>query len=202
MGNIFTVGWTAALAWELPHEPIHPFRKKENAMERVDKPGSLTSGGWTVKKNNTFFHNSPINKNNYNNSTKNYSPYLQPLVSNYLMKPGYSKLRYSSNPDTSYREYFKGKYVDYRPIYDALSISPNRKSNKVMKETVQLALHPVYKEIHRRTRRDLFAKFEKFLDAYVLLNYIIILLFSYNILKNRILVNLKLQSNSIYILLE
>ncbi|KAF5299323.1 hypothetical protein FQA39_LY02496 [Lamprigera yunnana] len=158
MGKIFTVGWTAALAWELPHEPIHPFKKKTEAMKRVDKPGTLSSGGWTIEKE--FSSTSDKDKNRYASTIPKYE-----TIKDYLTKPGYSKIRYNGNPDTSYREYLKGKYVDYRPIYDAVAIRPSFKSNNVMKEASSFYEHPVYKEVHRRTRRGLFAKIEKFLDA-------------------------------------
>ncbi|KAF5307134.1 hypothetical protein FQR65_LT07118 [Abscondita terminalis] len=158
MGRIFTIGWTAALAWELPHEPIHPLKKKTEAMKRVDKPGTLSSGGWVVEKGSSS--TSDKYKNIYKDSISKYA-----TIKDYLTNPGYTKIRYNGNPDTSYREYLKGKYVDYRPIYDAFAIRPSFKSNNVMKEAPSFYEHPVYREVHRRTRRDLFGKIEKFLDA-------------------------------------
>ncbi|XP_031338198.1 uncharacterized protein LOC116167098 [Photinus pyralis] len=151
--DIFTIGWTAALAWELPSEPIHLFKKKVQGMERVDKPGSVSSGGWSVQKASS----------STSDSIKN--TYTASAIKDSLTAPGYSKIRYNGKPDTSYREYLRGKYVDYRPIYDALDLKTPFKSNIVMKEPSSFYEHPVYKEVHRRTRRDLFAKIEKFLDA-------------------------------------
>lgn len=156
MGSIFTIGWTAALAWELPHEPIHPFRKKEKALERVSQSKISSSGGWTVKNKVT----STSDRVNDFASESSYA-----TIRDHAPKIGFSKMRYSGSPDTSYRKYVKGKYVDYRPIYDAFAIRPSVKSNNPTEEEESLYKHPVYKEVHRRTRRDLFTKIERFLNA-------------------------------------
>lgn len=173
MGNIFTIGWTAALAWELPHEPIHPFKKKGETLQRIDKKGSATSGGWTVQKGSLSTSDKSKKKTHYDVSSINYSSLPYSTIKDYLMNPGYTKIGYASNTDSSYRNHFKGKYVDYRPIYDTSAFKPSRKPNNVIKEAASFYSHPVYKEVHRRTRRDLFAKIEKFLEALVTFQFFI-----------------------------
>lgn len=53
MGSIFTLGSTAALAWELPHDPFIPFRKKSELLHRSDTKSNNddknVSGGWTLE---------------------------------------------------------------------------------------------------------------------------------------------------------
>lgn len=81
MGQIFTMGLTAALAWELPHEPIHLKEKtkqdkedKETAAadKRVDSFGNKI--GMETVAPVTYYHK-PWTAGMYNNSF--YQPKIQ-----------------------------------------------------------------------------------------------------------------------------
>lgn len=131
--TIFTMGLTAALAWELPHEPIH-FNKK-NKEDTDDK-----------KKEET------ANKRVDNIKLKQPMTYYQnPWSENYITA---SKSQYiSKNPNVPPAGYYYP--VPYIPI-DYQNRLPAYKNERVYYE---------HRDVHRRTRRDLFEKIEKFFMA-------------------------------------
>ncbi|XP_044258509.1 uncharacterized protein LOC123007335 [Tribolium madens] len=143
VGQIFTVGSTVALAWELPHDPFVPFRRPSELLHRVDKPEKQTSGGWELQ--NTKSPTSVTYKKTY------YNPFL-------INKPpgvGYSTIKgfVPMTPVEAKKKTYYRKTNQYR------TIQQNKK--KVYNEPVTTYLHPVYHKIYRRTRRDLYAKIEK-----------------------------------------
>lgn len=87
MGNIFTVGSTAALAWELPHDPLTGFRRPAEVLHRKDEVNKKvdSGGGWKMttntKKGQTMGYQSG-NQNKYNAFKTILNP--QSTISNYL----------------------------------------------------------------------------------------------------------------------
>lgn len=132
-GQIFTVGSTVALAWQLPHDPFVPFRKPSELLHRIDKPNKHTSGGeWKTKntKSPPVFYTKTY-----------YNPFLinKPPTVGYTTIKGISKLS-ARNP--GFTTIIQAKKKNYeRPV--------------------TTYLHPIYHKVYRRTRRDLYAKIER-----------------------------------------
>lgn len=83
MGKIFTIGATAAVAWELPHNPLAPFRRPSELLHRNDegpikysntKKKFTSDDSWTVVNPKRPLSNSQ----NYVSSNKRtmYDPFL------------------------------------------------------------------------------------------------------------------------------
>ena len=104
MGQIFTVGSTVALAWELPHDPFVPFRRQSELLHRIDKPEKHTSGGWTLQ--NTKSPTSVTYTKTY------YNPFLinKPPAIGYTTIKGYSKLSATNQGFTSVHDKKKDNY--------------------------------------------------------------------------------------------
>lgn len=158
MGKIFTLGGTAALAWELPHDPFVPFKKPAELLHRrKDKLGTTTndwnSNGGKLMMTNNFkkaHHSqsvptklSPVSYFPSNNGV---------LFSKPVLKTDYKTIFYKKQQPQSFITYGQpvGGYKEPVTSY---------------KQPVTTYLHPVYHEVHRRTRRELYGKLEKFFKA-------------------------------------
>lgn len=142
MGNIFTLGGTAALAWELPHDPFIPFKdfKDKNPSNRRTGAASLHSAGsWNMlnKKKLTSMNKKKTSNGLLSNYASDYAK-LKGLLQQLSFKNSYSSAADQFMPSNLYQ-------IDKQPI--------------------TTYAHPVYHEIHRRTRRSLFSKIEKFFKA-------------------------------------
>lgn len=152
MGKIFTLGGTAALAWELPHDPFVPFRKPAELLHRrKDKVGASHSG-WATNGGKLMMTNS-----------------LKKAHQGQLISTKLSPISYfpsSSSAKTDYRTIF---YKDsWKQPQTSITYSrPGYKKQPVSSynQPVTTYLHPVYHEVHRRTRRELYGKLEKFFKA-------------------------------------
>lgn len=135
--SVWEFGWTAAMAWELPSKPYYNIKKaQDDAQNKVFATNNKTA---STKENNT-----------------------QP--------PRHKVLPYSTIKDlfhtainTKAFNPMKQKGVYYKP-------QPNEEPNsfsslKYRKTQDSASLHPMYKEVHRKTRRDLFARIQRFLVA-------------------------------------
>lgn len=160
MGQIFTIGSTAALAWELPHMPYRPLRKqKEEEKEpktekRVDDIREPSSGGWTSHDTLNDNHQKLYYKTFMTNNLFN-SPYNTSLNKNY-------QTIYNS---PSYRRYYKWKEQQQERkniVYHTIDTKNNDRNHD------DSYIYPDYHFIHRKTRRDLYSKIQKFFTAYVL----------------------------------
>ncbi|KAG5863564.1 hypothetical protein JTB14_013322 [Gonioctena quinquepunctata] len=170
VGEIFTFGATAALAWELPTEvdqllfkktttteaptttmPPHHYVEydhppEDHHSERIDEPSNYLSGGWTEENGG---YPGPVRSY--------YDPFLMKKSSTYGSSP-------ARNPGKS--QYPISQFGDRRSSYYDGNRYPNSRyddSNEV--EPVTYYIHPVYHEIHRRTRRDLYGKIQTLLTA-------------------------------------
>lgn len=151
--TIFTVGWTAALAWELPTEPYYKIRKAYLDAQKKSDNGTFALGGWTIQNKTT-----PIP------SPFTYHPVPYSTIKDMFLKPMYTKVLHMTRPvkeKAIYEVRSPGKYALSK--FDPSKHLPFVKPNKVPGQLPHL--HPVYVEAHRRTRRDLFAKIEKFFAA-------------------------------------
>lgn len=98
VGQIFTVGSTVALAWELPHDPFEPFRRPSELLHRIDKPEKHTSGGWKLQ------------------NTKSPAPvtykktYYNPFLINKPPRIGYSTIQGFAQPITPVQSKKKNYY--------------------------------------------------------------------------------------------
>lgn len=149
MGKIFTLGGTAALAWELPHDPFVPFRKPAELLHRRKDKVGVTHSGWNSNSGKLMMTNNlkKAHQNGQLISTK-----LSPI--SYFpssSKADYKTIFYKNQPQ-SYRTYNQ-------------QFSGYKQTIKNYKQPVTTYLHPVYHEVHRRTRRELYAKLEKFFKA-------------------------------------
>lgn len=144
MGSIFTLGGTAALAWELPHDPFVPFKKPAELLHRrKDKLGVTNNSGWS------------------SNGGK------------LMMKNGLKKTQSTKLSPISYFPSNKGALkTDYKTIFYKKPAQPQslitygyKEPVTSYKQPVTTYLHPVYHEVHRRTRRELYGKLEKFFKA-------------------------------------
>lgn len=143
MGKIFTLGGTAALAWELPHDPFVPFKKPAELLHRrKDKIGDVVTG-WNSNGGKLMMTN---------NIKKTQSTKLSP-ISYYSASKGIS-----SKLKTDYRTIF------YKNPSQSFINAYNQPIHSY-KQPVTTYLHPVYHEVHRRTRRELYGKLEKFFKA-------------------------------------
>lgn len=156
MGQIFTIGLTAALAWELPHEPIDFKTDDKNtavADQRVDKPSNIDvrpvyqpsgSQHQTYQTQQSLQTSWPSDRN----------PSISiPLRWDAAQHSEHPNSRFitvqgdrSSGPQTSYVDDShndNGEHFAYRNAY----------------------LYRKHGEAHRRTRRDLFGKIAKFFSA-------------------------------------
>ncbi|CAH1118849.1 unnamed protein product [Phaedon cochleariae] len=167
VGEFFTFGVTAAMAWELPTEPedililkgkistseapttttelhhhyvdyIHPV--EDHPSERIDVPSDNSQAGWTYRNE---LLQEPV-RTYYNPFVKESYGYT-PVSSS--RSPVYEGTKYGSGGS---REQKNNYFDDY---------TPNVGNDPVYYD------HPVYHSIHRRTRRDLYKKIEKLLSA-------------------------------------
>lgn len=158
MGKIFTLGGTAALAWELPHDPFVPFRKPAELLHRRKDKVGATHSDWSTNGGKLMMTNS-LKKAHQSQliSTKlspiSYFP-SKGASSKPVMKTDYRTIFYKNNwkqPQTLITySHPTGGYKEPVTSY---------------KQPVTTYLHPVYHEVHRRTRRELYGKLEKFFKA-------------------------------------
>lgn len=140
MGTIFTMGLTAALAWELPNEPIHlkDKNKEDSADKRVDVVPSVKES-LEEKLDTVTYYQRPWSVNAYNNY----------LVTS---KPQYIKTGQGNILSEKYHPSGHFIPIDYRTDYTL----PAYRDERVFYH---------HREPHRRTRRDLYGKIEKFFTA-------------------------------------
>lgn len=139
MGEIFTIGLTAALAWELPHEPFYlkGDKKAGVADKRVDKPTNVDIQP---------IYKPPVTEYRKPWSEAGWITYSKPHTAQFIINksrfpPGHSEKQlpvYKTGGNT---------YWDHLPAY----------KNE--------HLYRKHGEVHRRTRRSLFEKIEKFFMA-------------------------------------
>lgn len=86
VGQIFTLGATAALAWELPHDPVAPYRKPAEVLHRIDEGEQTSSGGWTVKNDK------------YPAPVKNLKSFYNPFMLNKIGNSGYNTINSLLSP--------------------------------------------------------------------------------------------------------
>lgn len=155
MGQIFTIGGTAALAWELPHTP---FRKQTELLHRkVDKVGVQTSGGWTLQ-------DTRATPNDKHRKTY-YKTFITNNLSSSLYDSTIDRNRQTIYNSPSYRRYFKRKNDRTNFIYRTINNKNNFENNYGFHQQDTSYVHPEYHFIHRKTRRDLYSKIEKFFTA-------------------------------------
>ncbi|XP_028146419.1 uncharacterized protein LOC114339933 [Diabrotica virgifera virgifera] len=170
VGEIYTFGLTAALAWELPstgdellmslgkrpittttEEPtttMPPHHHVESDhLDLFDHPSQRKSGHgslnhlsdeWTYKNNK---HPAPVTTPN--------DPLR--LKENFKFNRGYT--------DFSRNQLYSSRKVSPHHNYD------NNYGARNYNEIDNSYVHPIYHQIHRRTRRDLYVKLEKLLTA-------------------------------------
>lgn len=157
MPNIFVVGVTGSLAWELPYNPNEPYRKRAELLHRrIDKPSSGKRVTQDIRfrpydNRNSFDTGSMVMKYPANGTYAHWHhgyPISGYVPANNLLK---NKLRWQSHRN-------KMKYLYYRRVYpaDGYNIYDYSRSDYD---------HPIYNEFHRRTRRDLYGRIEKLLDS-------------------------------------
>lgn len=148
MGKIFTLGGTAALAWELPHDPFVPFKKPAELLHRrKDKVGAAHSG-WTANGGKLMM----------TNSLKKAHP--GQLISTTKLSPiPYKKTDYKTI-------FYKNTWKQPQTLITySQPVGGYKEPVTSYKQPVTTYLHPVYHEVHRRTRRELYGKLEKFFKA-------------------------------------
>lgn len=155
--SIFTIGWTAALAWELPTEPYYKIRKAYlEAQKKLDN-----AGDWTFQNKTTT--SKPIYKYKEVWPIK-YNPVPYSTVKDLFRKPVHTKVFYMPKPVKEKQAYERWPVGNSNTLKFEL---PKRvgflNDNENLEDVPHLS--PVYKEMHRRTRRDLFAKIENFFAA-------------------------------------
>lgn len=155
MGKIFTIGGTAALAWELPHDPYTPFRKPAELLHRrVDKPEQSTSAEWASQQDT----HAP-------SAHKYQKTYYNPFILQDPNRIPYGPILYENRPiqySAAYRQYVRKKNVPSRRLYHTIK---NGYTNSKKYRRPEMYVHPDYHWVHRRTRRDLYSKIEKFFTA-------------------------------------
>ncbi|CAH0553704.1 unnamed protein product [Brassicogethes aeneus] len=102
MGQIFTLGATAALAWELPHDPMAPFRKPAEVLHRIDKDGDHSSGGWSIKKEKPTSLITP----SFNNGYSTLNSLFKQTIYNTINK-GYSQKQSYNTIENSKKQSYK-----------------------------------------------------------------------------------------------
>lgn len=154
MGQIFTMGGTAALAWELPHTPYKPLRKQKEEEstpeKRIDNLPVSSSGGWTLQDTSNDIDRKMYYKTFITNNLLN-SPYNLTLNKNY-------QTIYNS---PSYKRYNKWNQDRNNFVYHTINTQKYDRNND------ESYVYPDYHFIHRKTRRDLYSKIRKFFTAYV-----------------------------------
>lgn len=144
MGQIFTIGGTAALAWELPHTPYKPLKKSnEDANKRVDKLSVSTSGGWSLLQDKIRHTTTNIDGDKYK---KIYYKTIENPYEN-TWKPFNNWTTATSNSNN----------------YHTINYLPKWKSSN--NKNYYDDYYSNYHYVHRRTRRDLYGKIQKFLTA-------------------------------------
>lgn len=167
MPNIFVVGVTGSLAWELPYNPTEPYRKRAELLHRrIDKPVS----GKRPSQDIGF----PPSNHRYNfypaGSSNGYTTMIKyPINSTYGQWSNMAQYHTSNKYMPVHQFYLnnkarwqatrnKMKYSYYRRMYpeDDLNTHDDTRSDYD---------HPIYNEFHRKSRRDLYGKIEKFLET-------------------------------------
>ncbi|KAJ8921331.1 hypothetical protein NQ315_002945 [Exocentrus adspersus] len=194
MGQIFTLGHTAALAWELPDKPefildlknkknpttteapettlphLHldhdyeDFHQYDTPIERFDKPSKYFSGGWSSQYNKQ-------RPGAVNNRKTYYDPFFINQPHSSVL--GYSPVKAMSNQGAygwAKTNSITGanKKAGYRGSSRPSPITYPLASidrRKNEKKPVTTYIHPVYHQHYRRTRRDLYGKIENLFTA-------------------------------------
>lgn len=171
--TIFTIGGTAALAWELPHDPFQPYRKKAELLHRKDPPGKYTILDPIANKKQsppatTKVSQSAINLLGAFNDQFGYNGYQNPISINY--SPAYNRYRYQNYQNRRRQQFPQQQPVHYRfsqPIQltkgDRVTSAGSR--GEVYYKSTPSSPASIYHQVHRRTRRDLYGKIEKFLST-------------------------------------
>lgn len=149
MGNIFTLGGTAALAWELPHDPFVPFKKPAELLHRRKDKLGVTHSGWNSNGGKLMMKNGQKKTQSTKLSPVSYFPSNKGVLSKpAVLKTDYKTIFYKKQqqPQSLITYGYKEPVTSY-------------------KQPVTTYLHPVYHEVHRRTRRELYGKLEKFFKA-------------------------------------
>lgn len=154
MGKIFTLGGTAALAWELPHDPFVPFRKPAELLHRRKDKVGATHSDWSAKGGKLMMTNSLKKAHQGQLVSTKLSP-ISYLPSKPSMKTDYKTIFYKNN----------WKQQPQTLITYSQPVSGYKDPVSGYQQPVTTYLHPVYHEVHRRTRRELYGKLEKFFKA-------------------------------------
>nr|XP_023017409.1 uncharacterized protein LOC111506529 isoform X1 [Leptinotarsa decemlineata] len=165
VGEIFTFGATAALAWELPSEPEDLLLKH---FKKTTTEPPTTPHHHYIEHDDTFFTDHHPSKRIDDSS--NYFPdgwpdenkgfpgsvksYYNPFLVKKLPVYGYSPAFTPGISQYKERKTANGKSSYYR-----------ENSSGFGNEPFPNYVHPVYHDIHRRTRRDLYGKIEKLFTA-------------------------------------
>lgn len=204
MPNIFVLGVTGSIAWELPYDPAEAYRKRAELLHRrIDRP--ISSNGMTQE---THFPLKPSTNNRkifYQHRKKNYSTILPRII---VTNSSLNRLKYSEkykneqpsdysnngnyntwwnkfkksdvNPWKSNKSYNKKAHVrddTYSSYYTRWDSYGNRRKNlyyrkmypryghNLYDDSKSDYHHPIYNEFHRRSRRELYDKIVKALDA-------------------------------------
>lgn len=144
MGNIFTLGGTAALAWELPHDPFGPFRKRAELLHRKDVLKPLHHVGWKKDKSHLATMNNGLTK----------------------IKNTMANMKWPSSSSYSTLKGLLNSFSNRVPFTPAITYKFSKpKQFPMTKQPITTYVDPVYHEVHRRTRRELFGKVEKLFKA-------------------------------------
>ncbi|XP_017773192.1 PREDICTED: uncharacterized protein LOC108560243 [Nicrophorus vespilloides] len=153
--TIFTIGWTAALAWELPSDPHMLIRKPGKIVNVISNRKDVVKPIFKEKLSPTpIKYKESYNSPNYKISSRPaYYFNSYPELSKYQTIPTYSK--YNTLNMSPYKSSINRKTIYRKPVYPKTDYS----------DPTNYYSNPSYHHIHRRTRRDLYSKIEKFFQA-------------------------------------
>lgn len=146
MGKIFTLGGTAALAWELPHDPFVPFKKPAELLHRRKDKLGVTHSDWNSNTGKLTMTKSQQQKPTKLSPISYFPSNKAGVLNKPTLKTDYKTIFYKKQPQSFITYGYKEPVTSY-------------------KQPVTTYLHPVYHEVHRRTRRELYGKLEKFFKA-------------------------------------
>lgn len=145
MSSIFTIGGTASLAWQLPHEPYKFHRKAaDEADKKIDKLDNPIISNWTYAK--------PENRISGNKfSDENFFRNNPPKIFYSSIKTPFSEI----NVKMQKRKYYP--YKDSPSTLYQIDLRENKLPSYIYDRN-----HYMY---HRRTKRELYSLIEKFFAA-------------------------------------
>ncbi|CAG9857952.1 unnamed protein product [Phyllotreta striolata] len=139
VGGIFTIGITAALAWELPSDPQQIFQifGKKRITSTTQAPETTLP---------------PHEDHHHRISNKGYSNVGQ-------------ELKRKKYPFKTYYDPFLLKGHFKQPAGWKVRFTPASRENNNFNREDSSFIHPEFHHVHRRTRRELYGKLEKLLTA-------------------------------------